>query len=977
MDAHTQSVKRIAVLGGGTGALFAALALTSLPDAATKYKITVYQMGWRLGGKGASGRRAEQAFRIEEHGLHVWSGFYENAIGWFRTCLEDLAGEPHVYTSFEEAFFKYNQIALPEDIDGTLVPWLIDPPDNDETPGTGGVVLHPMEYLRMLYDFIFDQKNHPDLNAITWRAPQAHGGQQPPKFARRLDRDVFHNIQTLTQQLPRKAQNHDPDHLTELHALTQDAHGQIRTEQERLQTQRAVSHDARRALMILDLATAAARGIVMDGLLFHGFDVIDNIEATDWLLKHGASPDSVDGALMRAVYSYAFGFSSGIGEIPDRSISAGVFLKGVLRLVFTYKGSFFYKMNAGMGDTIFAPLYKLLKKRGVAFKFFHKVENLGLDARGKFVETLRITRQAQTVDGHDYQPFVRVKGLDCWPSEPDWSQLAGGQAQKNAGVHFESAWSRRTGFCELPLLRRGHDFDEVILGISLGALPYVAPELIRHSTSWRTMVEKVKTTRTQAFQLWFNETVEDLGWPHGSRILTAFNPQTDTWADMSNLSEVEDWPDARKPKSIAYFCGVMRNPDTPPDFSDQGYPDTMRQLAKNNALDWLKRSAPFIFPNALDGKGDFAFDTLTDVDGNTGDDLWDAQYFRSNIDPTEEYVLSVPGSTGARLLADQSGFKNLFLAGDWTYTGVNAGCIEAAVMSGLRAARGVTGHKFPIIGEEEDFGKNRVGLAAPILKTTRAQNAPWPWSVAYGMADTTGPSALVPMSLDLVRNILPEGLLPVPQTVTPADTHPVIFLFARQRNVRPNLIPIGARYLEFTIAVPWVRPESEPLLPPVIYPLGLYLDNRAMIALGRYGYGFNKHRAWMHMNGNSYSIRNPNTGADILSCHYHIVGDPVPAWDMEGFKRIRPGYEQSLVNRNRLGYWQYANYDFSLGQALVQPTALEFTLHNEVFGVPPGTFTLPPMTQSAFGGFFLTSAATINNPLQTFQIKNTLRRIGA
>jgi uncharacterized protein with NAD-binding domain and iron-sulfur cluster len=50
-------VKRIAILGGGVGAMTAAFWLTEKSDpAATQYDITVYQLGWRLGGKGASGR---------------------------------------------------------------------------------------------------------------------------------------------------------------------------------------------------------------------------------------------------------------------------------------------------------------------------------------------------------------------------------------------------------------------------------------------------------------------------------------------------------------------------------------------------------------------------------------------------------------------------------------------------------------------------------------------------------------------------------------------------------------------------------------------------------------------------------------------------------------------------------------------------------------------------------------------------------
>ena len=46
--------------------------------------ITVYQRGWRLGGKGASSRGRHG--RIEEHGLHVWLGWYENAFRLLREC---------------------------------------------------------------------------------------------------------------------------------------------------------------------------------------------------------------------------------------------------------------------------------------------------------------------------------------------------------------------------------------------------------------------------------------------------------------------------------------------------------------------------------------------------------------------------------------------------------------------------------------------------------------------------------------------------------------------------------------------------------------------------------------------------------------------------------------------------------------------------------------------------------------------------
>ena len=47
--------KKIAVLGGGVGSMTAAFEITESPGWEEKYDITVYQLGWRLGGKGAKG----------------------------------------------------------------------------------------------------------------------------------------------------------------------------------------------------------------------------------------------------------------------------------------------------------------------------------------------------------------------------------------------------------------------------------------------------------------------------------------------------------------------------------------------------------------------------------------------------------------------------------------------------------------------------------------------------------------------------------------------------------------------------------------------------------------------------------------------------------------------------------------------------------------------------------------------------------
>jgi uncharacterized protein with NAD-binding domain and iron-sulfur cluster len=72
---------------------------------------------------------------------------------------------------------------------------------------------------------------------------------------------------------------------------------------------------------------------------------------------------------------------------------------------------------------------------------------------------------------------------------------------------------------------------------------------------------------------------------------------------------------------------------------------------------------------------------------------------RANIDPSERYVLSPPVHNAKRLHPARSGFANLVLAGDWTQTAINAGCVEAAVMSGYAASRALSGHPAVIHGE--------------------------------------------------------------------------------------------------------------------------------------------------------------------------------------------------------------------------------------------------------------------------------------
>src|SRR5437870_2399131 len=120
-----------------------------------------------------------------------------------------------------------------------------------------------------------------------------------------------------------------------------------------------------------DLAVAAARGMLVDGVVTEGFHAVDRYDFRDWLERHHASKMACESAFVRAVYGLGFAFEDGDPERPRASAAAA--LLGLARLVFDYRGSLMWKMKFGMGDTIFAPLYEVLRRRKVEFKFFHRV----------------------------------------------------------------------------------------------------------------------------------------------------------------------------------------------------------------------------------------------------------------------------------------------------------------------------------------------------------------------------------------------------------------------------------------------------------------------------------------------------------------------------------------------------------------------------------------------------------------------------
>lgn len=720
--APSETPIRVAVIGGGCAALTAAFELTRA-ELNGRYQVTVYQMGWRLGGKGASGRGV--AGRIEEHGLHLWLGFYENAFRLMRECYAERKQHfPNArFASWREAFSPAPDVGVADRNQDGWDFWMAHfPPGNGEPgdPATGDP-LTVAAYLRQAVMLVVEllrsagaMENKPSSLAEAAPAPASATG--PDALLSSISALLRYGqlattaaILEASQLLRQAADLLLPQVFTAIGSpMAQLLEGLSVAARRRLETIVEEDREVRRVWQVIDIILAILRGAIRCGLVVdpRGFDAINDYDWREWLRMNGASEQSLASGFMRGIYDLVFAFED--GDINRPRLAAGVALRGAMRMFFTYRGSLFWRMNAGMGDVVFAPLYQVLKHRGVRFEFFHRLRNVGLSSpetdEPPYVESLHFDVQARVTGGREYEPLVDVHNLPSWPSQPHYSELVNGSAMARAGRAFESSWdTRRAGVKNLEV---GRDFDFVVLGVSIGALPDVASELIDREPRWRQMVQHGKTVPTQAFQLWMRESTAELGWKFSPPNLSGFVEPFDTWAEMSHLIPEESWSEksGKHPvRSIAYFCSVL--PDAAKDSGPvtEAFHRQQKEVVRANAIQFLNTGAGALWPKAVQ-EGSFRWEILAAADKpaakpgskrgkakRPGPEQFESQYWAANVNPTDRYNQSLPGSLVHRLSPLDMSFDNLTIAGDWTATGLDSGCIESAVISGLLAAHAISG----------------------------------------------------------------------------------------------------------------------------------------------------------------------------------------------------------------------------------------------------------------------------------------------
>ncbi len=710
---------KVAIVGGGCAGLAAAWQLSQQQG----YEVSVYEKSWRLGGKGASGRDADG--RIHEHGLHIWLGFYENAFRMMRECYtvvkkhgwgpDAAQGEKLAHGSFEEAFF-------PEPHIGVTIPdstedyardpgkkWVVwsgllpptkgmpgDDLDEETNPFTlPNYLLRCVELLKTLMHSVIGPadeplpgKPRPKERSTLDEAIELNFAFDPSRspdvlvemIARYLRTGVLTTAAGLLQAVTiletwLRKMNFSPQVADTALQLLEAVAAQTRKQ---LRDLVAVDQKLRWKTEIIDIVMTIAVGLYRDRVLFEekGLDAINHIDYKDWLLQHGATKTSVESAFITGIYDLTFAYREGDRKQP--ALAAGVALRGALRMFFTYRGSMFWRMRSGMGDAVFAPLYKVLQERKVKFHLLHALSN----AEFKFDKGDRyITRLTfQTKGDAEALGEVSKKALDhfgCWPED---DQL------------LRSAVAVKAS--DTKVLEAGEHFDAVILAMGIDDFVAVcnqSPSFQCMPAEWTELSKHVQTVATQAAQVWLSDDLDQLGWRRGSGIITAFEPPFETWADMTHtLATEKAWRVAKdhpriasdKARSAAYFCAVLANQEVQAirdkSKDEQAVKDKLTEKVTLDLAELLERRIRPLWPAAF-RKG------ATAAHKKIGTAHVQANYLGS-----DRYTLSLPGTIEHRVSPLDPTVLNMSIAGDWTASGLDAACVEAAVMSGMLAAFAIT-----------------------------------------------------------------------------------------------------------------------------------------------------------------------------------------------------------------------------------------------------------------------------------------------
>jgi uncharacterized protein with NAD-binding domain and iron-sulfur cluster len=747
--------RKVAVIGAGPSGLAAAYGL-SLPEARDQFDVHVYQMGWRAGGKASTGRNADKHNRVEQNGSHYLFGCYHNCFELARQAYDELGPEAG-FGTLADNFTPCSVLVGSARAGRESEPSFIFFPTNLALPGTGAKYAQPFDYLLMLFQlwlsFVLGIFNHGDdptaasrfVGALFPLCPfqeKALGRRIWGKLMRALlflpallvNRVLFPLLRGVVKVLvfvsftrldevrKRELRRWLVARLGWLAGAARDAARRfcdgLRTWFARQGVGWGWGARVERMAILAELSTSVGVGIMAEQLWRPGnLEAIDREDFREWLGRHGCREGARQSVFVKCWYDAVIAYQEGDPDKPR--MSAAVALHAIYRAFFTYKGNFAYQMVHEMGDAWVAPIVQALINRGVKFHFFHRVWDLlpGRDPEGRPVlDGIVLERQLADTQGHDL--FTTLKGgRKVWPRRPTF----GGESRLDlAQLGLDDFYGHDSG--DRRTLVRGQDFDDVVCTIPADALPHQAPSCFAAEKKWRTMVDNVDSADSVSLRIWFAWKLQQLGWPFPEPILSGFSWPFSTWEDNGQSLGHEDFPADNRPQAIATVFGSLKAAKKPLPRGPEADREVLRQQAHavRYARRFMATQAGGLWPGLYASDGALRYQAFYTSSHSPVSDpsppapdapppderaraRW--QLLRANVGPLERYVLALPGTLQYRLRADETGFRNLVFAGDWTRNGLEVGCAEGAVMSGLQAARALCDHPTEIIGEHElEFG---------------------------------------------------------------------------------------------------------------------------------------------------------------------------------------------------------------------------------------------------------------------------------
>jgi uncharacterized protein with NAD-binding domain and iron-sulfur cluster len=314
----------------------------------------------------------QQAARIEEHGLHLWFGFYENAFNVMRRCYAALGrapGEP--LATIEDAFKGIAELTLVEDYNGRRLPWHIQfpvagfqPGDDNEaaalwdslvlmvkwmaeylekTPVAGGPPAKPANILARIWRWLLrvltgkptaPAGNRVELQLPDWLITAIENVEATlDEAVDRVEVWLLRQAVKFAQALADDITHHGRDDHNALVWLITAAMQHMWA---KVKDQVTTNDETRRLWIIVYLGATLIGGILKDRSLFDGFGDQDRYDLTEWFYRHQLIDDPLANDLtyksdvLQTYYDLTFHFAGGDTNQP--SAAAGVSLVTLLRM---------------------------------------------------------------------------------------------------------------------------------------------------------------------------------------------------------------------------------------------------------------------------------------------------------------------------------------------------------------------------------------------------------------------------------------------------------------------------------------------------------------------------------------------------------------------------------------------------------------------------------------------------------------------